>query len=222
MHSHSGTIDAHRLSVPALAISQHGGRHLPCNLQHDSEAVGVEAAHGREVVGEGAGVSGLHLLNQELDVGGNEFLFGVGRLAAKGGRVGEGGCAAHGVLLGFGFGVGTSALSADVHAERLLAKAGVARRRGRGLPILGAKRKGRSAAEVCTSRRRGRLGKPLAPRDRGRALARFSFLIRARQRTEIKWVGVAGRNRPAEVGGGRRPASGDGEETSSRMSQNQR
>jgi hypothetical protein len=40
------------------------------------------------------------------------------------------------------------------HAERLLAKAGVARRRGRVSPSLkrnGMERKGRSAAEVCTS-----------------------------------------------------------------------
>jgi hypothetical protein len=66
--------------------------HLPRNLQHIPKAVVVKAAHGGEVVGEGVGVSGLQLLNQELDVGGDEFLFGVGFLAVDGG----GGCGGHG------------------------------------------------------------------------------------------------------------------------------
>ena len=57
----------------------------------------MEAAHGGEVVGKGFGVSGLQLLNQELDIGGDEFLFGGGLLAVDGGV--DGGCAAHGVLL---------------------------------------------------------------------------------------------------------------------------
>ena len=47
----------------------------------------MKAAHGGEVVGEGVGMSGLQLLNQELDVGGNEFLFGEGLLAVDGGDV---------------------------------------------------------------------------------------------------------------------------------------
>src|ERR1700733_7002778 len=67
-----------------------------------------------------------------------------------------------------------------LHAERLLAKAGVARRRGRGIAHPGAQRKGeaqrRSAQAESGPRwgvlcplgvmKRGRLGKPLAPRDR--------------------------------------------------------
>jgi hypothetical protein len=43
--------------------------HLPGNLQHVPKAVVMKAAHGREVVGEGVTMSGLQLLNQELDVG---------------------------------------------------------------------------------------------------------------------------------------------------------
>ena len=63
---------------------------------------------------------------------------------------------------------------------------------GRGLPILGAeaklKRKGRSAAEVCTSEAR-KIGEAACGRMGAGPLAAFR-------------VGVAGRNRPAEVGGG--------------------
>jgi len=36
----------------------------------------VKAAYGGEVVGENFGVSCLQLLDEELDVGGDEFLFG--------------------------------------------------------------------------------------------------------------------------------------------------
>ena len=121
----------------------------------------MEAAHGGEVVGEGFGVSGLQLLNQELDVGGDEFLFGVGLLAVGGDG---GGCAAHGV---FSFAVvwllHVRVETRHVHAERLLAKAGVARRRGGVSPPLERSeggRKGRSAAEVCTSEAR-KIGEPL-------------------------------------------------------------
>jgi len=39
-------------------------------------------------------VSGLQLLNQQLEVGGNDFLFGVGLFAVDGGNVGGGGDAA--------------------------------------------------------------------------------------------------------------------------------
>jgi hypothetical protein len=50
------------------------------------------------------------------------------------------------------------AVACDIHAERLLAKAGVASCKGRGVPTLEEKakpeRKGRSAAEVCTSEAR--------------------------------------------------------------------
>ncbi|MGC9199940.1 MAG: hypothetical protein ACP5E5_13555 [Acidobacteriaceae bacterium] len=55
----------------------------------------MEAAHGVEVVGEGFSVSGLQLLNQQLDVTSDEFLFRVAPLAVDGGD-GAGGL--HGVL----------------------------------------------------------------------------------------------------------------------------
>ena len=52
----------------------------------------------------------------------------------------------------------TSALKSGggvyIHAERLLAKAGGSKRKGRGIPTLETERKGRSAAEVCTSEAR--------------------------------------------------------------------
>jgi hypothetical protein len=60
-----------------------------------------------------------------------------------------------------------------VHAERHLAKAGVARRKGRGLPTLEEEAErwnGKGEAQRRSAQaQRGRLGKPLAPRDRGRA-----------------------------------------------------
>ena len=61
--------------------------HLPRNLQHVPKAVVVKAAHGGEVVGKGVRVSRLQLLNQELDVGGDEFLLAGGLLAVDGGDV---------------------------------------------------------------------------------------------------------------------------------------
>jgi hypothetical protein len=64
----------------------------------------METAHGSEVVGEGVGLSSLQLLNQQLDVGGDDFLFAGGLLAVDGGYVVVGGCVVHGVCsLGFGF-----------------------------------------------------------------------------------------------------------------------
>src|SRR5271154_3180077 len=73
-----------------------------------------------------------------------------------------------------------------LHAERLLAKAGVARRNGEGdpHPWRGAKRNGKGGAQRRSAQenrglsgrslpvgvvKRGRLGKPLAPRDWGSA-----------------------------------------------------
>ena len=45
----------------------------------------MKAAHGGEVSGEGVGVSSLQLLDQELDVGGDEFpVCVVGLLAVDG------------------------------------------------------------------------------------------------------------------------------------------
>ena len=64
-----------------------------------------------------------------------------------------------------------------VHAERLLAKAGVARCKGGVSPPLEreskAERKGRSAAKVCTSEAR-KIGEALAPRE-GSALRKVWF-----------------------------------------------
>ena len=50
---------------------------LPCNLQNVSEAVVVKAAHRVEVGGECIGVSGLQLLDEALDVGGDDFFGGL-------------------------------------------------------------------------------------------------------------------------------------------------
>ncbi len=146
--------------------------HLPRNLQHIPKAVVVKAAHGGEVVGEGFGVSGLQLLNQELDVGGDEFLFGGGLLAVDGG---DGGL---GVLLMVASPCRLLLLhvrveTRHVHAERHLAKAGVASVKGRGIshPWRGSRRRnGKGGAQRRSAQaKRGRLGRPLDARDRGRA-----------------------------------------------------
>jgi hypothetical protein len=52
---------------------------LPCNFQHVPKST-HESCSWREVVGEGFGASGLYLLNQQLDIGGDEFVFGTGSL----------------------------------------------------------------------------------------------------------------------------------------------
>jgi hypothetical protein len=67
-------------------------------VRKELQAVLVKAAHGGEVVSESFGVSGFQLLNQQPDVVGNEFLFGVGLLAIGGSDVVGVGCAAHGVV----------------------------------------------------------------------------------------------------------------------------
>ena len=86
----------------------------------------METAHGSEVVGKGFGVSGLQLLNQQLDVGGDEFLFGGGLLAVDGGDVIGGGVGASWCwLLGIWL-LHVRVETRHVHAERHLAKAGVA------------------------------------------------------------------------------------------------
>jgi hypothetical protein len=59
-----------------------GRGHLPRNLQHVPKAVVMNAAHRGEVVGEGVRLPGFQLLNQELDVGGDKFLFD-GRLLIR-------------------------------------------------------------------------------------------------------------------------------------------
>jgi hypothetical protein len=68
-----------------------------------------------------------------------------------------------------------------LHAERLLAKAGGSKVQGRGLPTLAveprAKRKGQSAAEVCTSEAR-KIGEALASRE-GSALSRYFDMVYA-------------------------------------------
>ncbi|HTF72460.1 MAG TPA: hypothetical protein VK638_58305, partial [Edaphobacter sp.] len=70
-----------------------------------------------------------------------------------------------------------------IHAERLLAKAGRQGARGGESPILGAEakleRKGRSAAEVCTSEARKTAGNPLR-RARAEPSAKVWYPLRAR------------------------------------------
>ena len=107
-----------------------GGGHLPRNLQHVAKAVVVEAAHGGEVVGEGVGVSGLQLLNQELDVGGDKFLFGGGLLAVECGVV----LLMVSWLPCFGFGFCTSALNAACTCRTPPGEGGGSKAQGEGSP----------------------------------------------------------------------------------------
>jgi hypothetical protein len=90
-----------------------------------------------------------------------------------------------------------------VHAERHLAKAGVARRKGRGISHpwsggeAGAKRTKRS--EGLHKRSAEDWGNPCAARSGQSPLARLVFLIGVLQHAWIFRVGVAGRNRHAEI-----------------------
>jgi hypothetical protein len=77
-------------------------------------------------------VSGLQLLDQQFDVGGDEFLRGVGLLAANGGDVAYGFYAVHGVCL--------LCLCFSCRARHVPTcrtppgEGGAAKRKGRGLP----------------------------------------------------------------------------------------
>lgn len=94
-----------------------------------------------------------------------------------------------------------------LHAERHLAKAGVARCKGRGIPTLGEEakpeRKGRSEAEVCTSAARKIGEAPCGARSGQSPLAGLvSLALRAAH--ERFWGGRCGKERAAEEGVGRR------------------
>jgi hypothetical protein len=140
----------------------------------------MESAHSGEICGESFAVSGFKLLDEELDVGGDNVFRGL-RLGGrgKGGDVGFC-CAVHGgfALLGSGFWL-FRVESRHPYAERLLAKAGVASCKGRGVPTLGEQakpeRKGRSAAEVCTSEARKIGEAPCGARSGRSPLARLVF-----------------------------------------------
>jgi len=80
-----------------------------------------------------------------------------------------------------------------VHAERHLAKAGVARCKG-GVSPPGAKR-GRAKRRSAQAKR-GRLGKPLSPRGGQRPLGRLGFLIQCTSAHSDYGEGVAGRKGP--------------------------
>ena len=113
----------------------------------------MKAAHGGEVVGEGVGVSGLQLLNQKLDVGGDEFLFSIGLLAVDDGE----GCDGHG---GFSLvlAAALSVLKRGMYMPNATWRRGGSKAQGEGSPHPWrepeAEWKGRSAAEVCTSEAR--------------------------------------------------------------------
>ena len=179
----------------------------------------METAHGGEVIGEGVGVSHFQLLNQELDVGGDKFLFGGGLLAVDGGDVA--GLAIHvsrSLVSAFAF--ARPRRTRHVHAERHLAKAGVARRKGRGLPILGAEakleRKGRSAAEVCTSPQGAEdWGNPLRRAIGAEPLSEVWLPYSCAPAHDISEGGRCGQEQ-ARRDGSARPWLARGEETSSR------
>ena len=78
-----------------------------------------------------------------------------------------------------------------------------------------AERKGRSAAEVCTSEARKIGEAPCAARSGQSPLARLGSRIRAHQRTGTMRVGVAGGNGPLKRVAEDASAAGDREETSS-------
>jgi hypothetical protein len=108
---------------------------------------------------------------------------------------GGGCCLVHGCFLLVVAVASVVALACDIHAERHLAKAGVASCRGRGLPTLGEEakpeRKGRSEAEVCTSEARKIGEAPCGARSGQRPLARLVYRARRGTRMNCFW-GVAG------------------------------
>ena len=166
-------------NVQASSTPRHPGYfrvavgHLSRDLQDVPEGIRMKAAHGGEVVGEGVGVSRLQLLNQQLDIGGDEFLFGGGLFFAV-----------DGVTLGV-----VAALLMVLSPLRLLLlfmpcvactympNASWRRRggkaQGEGYLPSGAKRR-TSEAKVCTSAARKTVGKPLALRQ-GSALSEVWF-----------------------------------------------
>ena len=166
-------------------------RPLPCNLQDVSEAVIVESAHRVQVGGEGIGLPGLQLVDKALDVGGDKFLCRLPLLRLLRGFAdgGNAACGAHGCfLLGFWL-LHVRVETRHVHAERHLAKAGVARRKGRGLPTLGEEAErwnGTGEAQRRSAQaKRGRLGtplrraigaEPLSARSLNRSISRSGFL----------------------------------------------
>ena len=91
--------------VPRIYAGYAGGvGHLPCNFEDVPEAVAVKPAHRGEIRGEGVGVPGLQLFDQEFHVGLNGFLGGLGLGAGENGLdvVGVG---VHGVSLLLAFAV---------------------------------------------------------------------------------------------------------------------
>ena len=165
--------------VPRIQASNAGCvRLLPCDLQDVAEAVIVKPAHRVEVGGERFAVSLLQLLDKGLTLAAITS-FAVCRCCGCL-RFWVNGVTTAVVAVVF-MGVSSLALAVAfhamrgmyLHAERLLAKAGVARRKGRGIshPWRGSRRRnGKGGAQRRSAQaKRGRLGKPLAPRDRGRA-----------------------------------------------------
>ena len=146
----------------------------------------METTHGGEVVGEGFGVSSLQLLNQELYVGGDDFLFGEGLFAVDGGYVLGG---VHDVC-SLGWLLHVRVDTRHVHAERHLAKAGVANGKVFERSFLGGPR-----ASVGEPKPGGRMALQSA---RGDPLAGLSTLLGAERRNY--WGGRCGRERSAEVG----------------------
>ena len=98
-------------------------------------------------------MSGLQLLDQQLNVSGNDFLGGLCL------RAGGDGCDGNGILCGvcmtcsFGLCLGWLGIVLSINAERLLAKAEGSKCKERGITQpLEQSGKGRSAAQGCTER----------------------------------------------------------------------
>src|SRR5579875_3968042 len=134
----------------------------------------METAHGGEVVGEGFRVSGLQLLNQQLDVGGNHFLLGGRLLAVDGDGIGVGD-GVHGVCsLGLAFAL--TALKRGMYMPNA-----TWRRRGSKRKGLRAELFGGTARSVGEPKPEGRMA--LESAGGSAPEEKSGFRIRAHQRT---------------------------------------
>jgi hypothetical protein len=187
---------------------------LPCNLQNVSETVVVESAHGVQVGRECITTSGFQLLDEVFYIGGDDLfrclpllrLFGVwvDWLSRQVVAIADRFMGAFSLVFAFAL---TCRRGMYLHAERLLAKAGVARRNGEGyLPP--ERSEWRSAAKVCTSEARKTAGNPLRRAIGAEPLSEACLPYCVRNARQISGSALRAGTGPPPKENGRRRAAG--------------